>query len=162
LLARTRGEEKQDRWPLESFLSVAEANKKTKRPAMQLKTLLNEVHPVKGFVYGKLRRVEDDAEPNGFRIEAELRARQGSRGLCSGCGKAGPGYDRLPERSFDFVPLWGIAVTLLYALRRIDCPACGVKVERVPWCDPASKSPMTTAFKVFLSRWAKLLSWRQV
>ena len=34
-------------------------------------------------------------------------------------------------------------------------------MERVPWCDPASKSPMTTAFKVFLSRWAKLLSWRQ-
>jgi transposase len=82
--------------------------------------------------------------------------------LCSGCGKPGPGYDRLAERQFDFVPLWGIAVTLLYALRRIDCKQCGVKVERVPWCDPASKSPMTTALKVFLSRWAKLLPWRQV
>jgi len=123
--------------------------------------LLNEVHPVKGFVYGKLSRVEDDSALNGRRIEVEVRSRKGSRGLCSGCGEPGPGYDRLPERSFDFVPLWGIAVTLLYALRRIDCPRCGVKVERVPWCDPASKSPMTTAFKVFLSRWAKLLSWRQ-
>ncbi len=81
--------------------------------------------------------------------------------MCSGCGKPGPGYDRLAVREFDFVPLWAVAVTLLYALRRIDCPRCGVKVEQVPWCDPASKSPMTTAFKVFLSRWAKLLSWRQ-
>lgn len=128
---------------------------------MQLKTLLNRVHPVKGFVYGKLRRREDESAANGLRIEVELRARKGSRGLCSGCGKRGPGYDRLAVREFDFVPLWGIAVTLLYALRRIDCPQCGVKVERVPWCEPACKSPMTTAFKLFLSRWARLLSWRQ-
>jgi transposase len=129
---------------------------------MQLKTLLNRVHPVKGFVYGKLRQVKDDAVPNGVRIEVELRARKGSRGLCSICGEAGPGYDRLPVRAFDFVPLWGIAVTLLYALRRIDCPRCGVKVERVPWCEPGSKSPMTTAMTVFLARWARLLSWWQV
>jgi transposase len=129
---------------------------------MQLKTLLNRVHPVKGFVYGKPRRKQDDSAANGFRIEVELESRRGSRGLCSVCGKPGPGYDRLAVREFDFVPLWGIAVTLLYALRRIDCKQCGVKVERVPWCEPASKSPMTTAFKVFLSRWAKLLSWRQV
>ena len=142
-------------------MSVAETNKETKRPAMLIKTLLNEVHPVKGFVYGKLMRVEDDSALNGRRIEVQVRSRKGSRGLCSGCGEPGPGYDRLPERSFDFVPVWGIAVALLYALRRINCPTCGVKVERVPWCDPASKSPMTTAFKVFLSRWAKLLSWRQ-
>jgi transposase len=128
---------------------------------MQIKTLLNRVHPVKGFVYGRLRNVEDDSAPNGTRIEVAVRSRKGSRGLCSGCGEPGPGYDRQPQRSFDFVPVWGIAVALLYALRRIDCPRCGVKVERVPWCDPASKSPMTTAFKVFLSRWAKLLSWRQ-
>ena len=94
---------------------------------MQLKTLLNRVHPVKGFVYGKLRQVEDDSAPNGLRIEVEVQARKGSRGLCSGCGEAGPGYDRQPVREFDFVPLWGIAVTLLYALRRVDCPACGVK-----------------------------------
>lgn len=128
---------------------------------MQLKTLLNAVHPVKGFVYGRPRRVEDDSAPNGFRIEVGLDPRRGSRGLCSACGRPGPGYDRLPERRFDFVPLWGIAVTLLYALRRIDCKRCGVKVEQVPWCDPAGKSPMTTAFKVFLSRWARLLSWGQ-
>jgi transposase len=129
---------------------------------MQLKTLLNVVHPVKGFVYGKLQRVEDDSVPNGFRIEVELRARKGSRGLCSVCGKAGPAYDRLVERRFDFVPLWGIMVALVYGLRRIDCRRCGVKVERVPWCEPGGKSPMTTALKLFLSRWARLLSWRQV
>lgn len=129
---------------------------------MLLKTLLNRVHPVKGFVYEKDELVEDAGAANGVRLEATLRARTGSRGFCSGCGKAGPAYDRLGERRFDFVPLWGIAVVLVYAMRRINCPACGVKVERVPWCDPACKSPMTTALAVFLARWARLLSWQEV
>ena len=129
---------------------------------MLLKTLLNRVHPVKGFIYARDELVEDGKAPNGVRIEATLRPRKGSRGICSGCGKIGPTYDHLPERRFGFVPLWGMAVMLVYALRRIDCPRCGVKVEQVPWCAPGSKSPMTTALMVFLSRWAKLLSWRQV
>jgi len=124
--------------------------------------LLNRVHPVKGFVYEKEEAVEDDSAPNGIRLEVQLRARRGSRGICSCCGKPGAAYDRLPERRFDFVPLWGIAVVLVYALRRIDCRGCGVKVERVPWTAPGSKSPVTTALAVFLAGWARLLSWRQV
>lgn len=141
---------------------IAKANKQTRRPAMQLKTLLRSVHPVKGFVYGKIERVKDPLASNRTRIQVQVHARKGSRGLCSVCGKAGPTYDHLPTRHFDFVPLWGIAVALVYALRRIDCGGCGVKVERVPWCDAGSKSPMTRALVVFLARWARLLSWRQV
>ena len=53
-------------------------------------------------------------------------------------------------------------MALVYAPRRIDCPTCGVKVERMPWCTPASKSPMTLALTVFLARWARRLSWKQV
>jgi transposase len=37
-----------------------------------------------------------------------------------------------------------------------------VKVERMPWCTPASKNPMTLAQTVFLARWARRLSWKQV
>jgi transposase len=129
---------------------------------MLLKTLLNRVHPVKGFVYASDTLVADALAPNGVRIDARLRARKRSKGICSQCQIPGPTYDRLPERRFDFVPLWGIAVVLVYALRRIDCPRCGVKVERLPWGPPACKSPMTTALMVFLSDWARLLSWKQV
>lgn len=129
---------------------------------MLLKTLLNRIHPVKGFIYAQDQLVQDPAAANGLRIEVRIEPRQNSRGRCSCCGEPGPSYDRLQERRFDFVPLWGIAVVLLYALRRIDCQRCGVKVERVPWCDPGSKSPMTTALAVFLARWARLLSWTQV
>jgi transposase len=129
---------------------------------MLLKTLLNRVHPVKGFVYQKMELVQDAREANGVRLEARLRARRASQGICSGCGKRGATYDHQAERRFDFVPLWGIAVVLVYAMRRIDCRCCGVKVERVPWIEAGSKSPTTTALAVFLAGWAKLLSWRQV
>ena len=55
--------------------------------------------------------------------------------MCSVCGMSGPGYDTLPVRRFEFVPLWGIAVFFLYAMRRVQCPGCGIKVERVPWAE---------------------------
>ena len=129
---------------------------------MLLKTLLNRVHPVKGFVYGKAKLVADPGQPNGARIEVPLRARRGSPGACSECGQRGPTYDTGAPRRFDFVPLWGIAVVLVYALRRIACPRCGVKVERVPWLSPGSKSPRTLALTGFLAGWARRLSWLQV
>lgn len=128
---------------------------------MLLKTLLNRFHPVKGFVYECDQLIDDATAHNGARIDARLRPRKGSRGVCSGCGKRGRTYDTQPMRRFDFVPLWGIAVTLVYAPRRIDCRRCGVKVEWLPWSEPASKSPMTIAMTVFLATWARRLSWKQ-
>lgn len=127
---------------------------------MLLKSLLNRVHPVKGFVYEKDVMVTDPAEPNGCRIEVSIRPRRGSHGVCSSCGERGPTYDHLDARRFDFVPLWGIAVVLIYAMRRIDCGCCGVKVETVVWA--GGKNRLTTAMQVFVARWARLLSWKQV
>jgi transposase len=124
---------------------------------MQLKTILNRVEPCKSFVYGKARWADDASRPT---IEVELRPRKNGRPICSGCGQAAPGYDRLPERRFEFVPLWGIAICFLYALRRVECPTCGVKAERVPWAD--GKSPMATSYRWFLARWAKRMCWKDV
>lgn len=120
---------------------------------MLVKTVLNRVHKVKGFVYEKARF-------NGDRIEVEIRPRKGSRPICSGCGRPGPGYDTLPRRQFAFVPLWAISVFLIYACRRVDCPRCGVTVEQIPWAE--GKHRLTQAYAVFLARWARRLSWREV
>ena len=127
---------------------------------MLIKTLLNRVHPVKGFVYEKVQMVENTAGRNGLQLEVAMRPRRGSRGVCSGCGRRGPTYDTLSSRRFDFVPLWGIAVVLIYAMRRIDCPRCGVKVEKADWAI-GGKSPMTRAQALFLSTWARRLSWQK-
>ena len=74
---------------------------------MQLKTILNRIQKFKSFVYGDIRWVEDAKEPT---MEAELRSRANSRPVCSGCRRKRPGYDRLPTRRFEFVPMWGIKV----------------------------------------------------
>jgi transposase len=121
---------------------------------MQLKTILNRVERNKSFVYGKATWVE--GEPA---IEVQVRSRKNGRPVCSGCDQVGPGYDRLPERRFEFVPLWGIAVYFVYAMRRVNCSTCGVTVERVPWGE--GKCHLTNSYRWFLARWAKRLSWQE-
>ena len=66
----------------------------------------------------------------------------------------------LAPRRFEFVPLWGLRVFFLYMMRRVDCPACGVTVEQVPWAD--GKHQLTTTYMWFLATWAKRLSWQEV
>ncbi len=123
---------------------------------MQLKVLLNRVHPLKGFVYGDVRVVEGAKAPS---IEVTIRARANGKAICSGCGRRAPGYDTLPERLFEFIPFWGFLVFFVYARRRVSCKRCGVKAEQVPWCD--GKRQLTTAYCWFLARWAKRMSWSE-
>ena len=124
---------------------------------MQLKSILNRVERYKSFVYKKATWVDDASEPT---IEVQIEPRANGRPLCSGCGRPRPGYDRLPARRFQFVPLWGIATYFVYAMRRVDCPTCGVTVERLPWA--RGKSRLTTSFRWFLAGWAKRLPWEEV
>jgi transposase len=124
---------------------------------MQLQTILNRVQRHRSFVYRAIRFGEADGQTA---LEVRVEARANGRPVCSGCGRPGRGYDRLPRRRFTFVPLWGLAVFFLYAPRRVECPRCGVKVERLPWAE--GKSHLTTAYQWFLAGWAKRLSWQQV
>ena len=70
------------------------------------------------------------------------------------------GYDQLGERRFEFIPLWGFLVFLLYTMPRVECRRCGVvTVEEVPWGD--GKRTLTKAYMLFLARWARRLSWKE-
>jgi transposase len=124
---------------------------------MLLKTILNRVAPQKSFVYGKTTLVE---EGDQLALEVEIKPRRNSRPICSVCHRTRPGYDRLPARRFEFVPLWQIAVFFIYSMRRVDCPNCGVVVEEVPWAE--GKCQLTTTYRWFLAGWARRLSWREV
>jgi len=123
---------------------------------MQIKTILNHVQKQPGFVYGACELTPGKSPE----LLVAVRARAGSRGICSGCDRKGPGYDTLSERRFQFVPLWGLAVVFLYAMRRVECQRCGVTVEKVPWA--AGKCALTTTFAYFLATWAKRMSWLEV
>jgi len=124
---------------------------------MQLKTILNRVEPFKSFVYQRAQLLDDQ---DGLRIEVTIVPRANGRPICSGCGRRAPGYDHQPERRFTFVPLWAINVFFVYAMRRVNCPRCGILVERVPWGD--GKCHLTNSYRWFLARWARRLSWKEV
>jgi len=121
---------------------------------MLLTRLLNACHHFPGFVYQGARLCEASKT-----IEIDVRPRRGSKPICSGCQRPGPGYDTLRLRCFEFIPIWGFAVMLLYAMRRVDCRQCGVTVEEVPWA--IGKHTLTRAYMLFLAQWARKLSWKE-
>lgn len=124
---------------------------------MLVESILRRLQPQPGFVYEKVRWAGTRARPM---LHVHVRPRRGARGVCSGCCHKRPGYDVLEPRLFTFVPLWGIAVSLVYAMRRVDCRACGVTVEMVPWA--SGKMHATHAFIWFVASWARVLSWTEV
>jgi transposase len=116
---------------------------------MRLITLLNHCERFSGFVYEKARLCQESRT-----IEIEMRPRRGSKPVCSGTT-----YDHLRVRRFEFVPVWGFMVLLLYCMRRVDCETCGVRVEEVPWA--TGKHQLTKAYMLFLAHWARKLSWQE-
>ena len=122
---------------------------------MLVKTILNRIEKHSSFVYYRVAFREGHEA-----IEIQVRPRRGARPVCSGCSRRRSVYDTMAEREFQFVPLWGIAVFLLYAMRRVDCRRCGVRVESVPWAE--GKRRTTVSFEWFLAIWARRLSWTEV
>ena len=122
---------------------------------MRLPRILNQCHPIPGFVYERASFAEE-----GQTILIPVRPRRGSAAICSGCHQPAPGYDhsRTPRR-FEFISFWGYLVLLVYCMRRVNCKQCGVVVEQVPW--GMGKHTSTKAHMHFLGHWARKLSWKE-
>ena len=125
---------------------------------MRIRTLLNDCQKFKSFVYQK----EHTEIINGeMALIIEIAERKNSPPICSGCEQASSQYDRVAHaRDDQFIPLWGYQVYFRYRRRRVNCPHCGVKVERVPWTK--GKQKLTDEFKLHLARWGRRLSWKEV
>lgn len=124
---------------------------------MRVETLLNKVYSFKSFVYSK---VHFETQSNKDVLVIEIAPRKNGQVHCSRCGRQSPVYDRMAEkRNFDFIPLWNIRVVFRYRMRRVKCPSCGVKVERIPWAD--GKMRIAKPFQLFLAVWAERLSWKE-
>jgi len=125
---------------------------------LQVKTILNAIQHFPGFVFRDIRlHRHRDGRPSHIEIGVEPHG--GIPAKCSHCLQPAAGYDRLPQRPWLFVPLWGIRTLFVYASRRVQCATHGVVVEHVPWSD--GKRPVTITMMCFLSRWARRLSWRE-
>lgn len=124
---------------------------------MRIRTVLNQLVDFKGFVLVNECLVTTEG---GMVLEVLVRPRTNARARCSRCDAPGRVYDHLDERRFHFPALWSVPVLLVYCMRRVQCAACGVRVEAVPWA--VGKSPVTKMLALQLSDWAKLLSWQEV
>jgi len=124
---------------------------------MQFKTILYRVQKFKSVVYGAVRLL-DTADQ--LTLEVDIHERQNSWAQCSICEQPAPSYDRQQQRRFEFIPVWGIKVFLLYAPRRVNCQCCGVKVEHMPWA--LGKRQITRNYAWYLAEWSKRMSWQEV
>jgi transposase len=124
--------------------------------SITLKSILNDVQPIKGFVYESVRYSPTVRDT----IEAAVVSRRGSRPRCSGCGRLGPCYDHARRpRVWILPPVFKFALVLIYTMRRVACPTCGVVVEQVPWA--TGKHSLCDGFRLLLARWARKLSWEE-
>ena len=122
---------------------------------MELTTILNRCHRFRGFVYAQAASVPIGRASKWSYDRVRVRP-QSARAATSGLAV---GYDQLAERRFEFIPLWGFFVFLLYAMRRVNCRRCGVvAAEEVPWGD--GKRTLTKAYMLFLAR-ARHLFWKE-
>ena len=71
-------------------------------------------------------------ENDKLEIAITVAPRGGIKARCSNCRQPSTGYDHLPERRWEFMPLWGIPTHCIYA-RGVQCGKHGVVVEHNPW-----------------------------
>lgn len=124
---------------------------------VQLKTILNQVQRLVGFIYQEIELLAKKGQPLAIKIK--IAEHEGRPRRCSKCGKPAPGYGRLPTRRWLHEPLWNIPVYFYYAPRRVKCAEHGVVVEHMPW--NVGKRPYSRAMMCFLAQWARRLSWRE-
>ncbi len=124
---------------------------------MRIRTLLNNCHNLKSFVY-KSERFETVFGKASLVIEIEPR--KNGKPRCSECGKTSSVYDHVTARLYEFIPIWGYHVYLRYRKRRVNCMNCGIKVEQVPWSE--GKQHLTREYQHYLAMWASRLSWQEV
>src|SRR5438128_12444627 len=124
---------------------------------MRLKTILNRVQKFKSFVYEDARW--DQTWAGCLCLIVPVVARANSRPICFGCEKAGPGYDALKPRRFEFIPVWNIPVFFEYEVRRVVGLSCGEGVEKLPWA--SGKQPLPTADVPLLVQLLRQVSWKQ-
>lgn len=72
-------------------------------------------------------------------LDVEVTVRPKARLLACPCGKRVRAvYDRRPRR-WRHLDLAGAKLWLVYEIRRLDCPNCGVVTEDVPWARPVAR-----------------------
>jgi transposase len=107
----------------------------------------------------KAHRVREIREEGG-RLVAEIEWIEGRTLTCSGCSrKVRRLHARQREREWSDLWVRDQPLVLRYTPRRVRCPVCGPKVERLPWAEPWQR--ITRGLALAVARLARMLSWEE-
>lgn len=121
---------------------------------MRVETLIRKGLGMKSHWVREVREEEG-------RLVAEV-GRLGKRRLrCSCCGReVRHTHGRLRRRLWRDLPMRDRKLTIAYTPYRVKCPACGVRIEKLPWARPWQR--VTDALALAVARLARMLSWAEV
>lgn len=104
----------------------------------------------------RVRVVREEAD----QLVAEIEWIKGRRLKCGRCSMPTRRiHARQPARQWRDLRVRDQTLILRYAPFRVRCPACGVRVEHVPWADRWQR--ITRALGQVIARLARHLSWKQ-
>lgn len=105
---------------------------------MRISTFLNKILRMRGVLARGICFKKD-----GLELEVAPRHRVPR---CSVCGKKVRAVHSSRVRRWRHLGMCGQRLYLRYQLKKLRCPRCGIKVERVPWARPG-RTGFTTAFE---------------
>ena len=107
------------------------------------------------------RVYKQDIDEEHKQLKLWIRRKRRNRGMiCSGCGRRVDQIHEVYEREIRDLPVFEYQSTVVVELYRVDCPACGVKAEKVPQLP--SKSPYRKRFEDAVEQACESASARQV
>ena len=72
-------------------------------------------------------------------IDVELMAKRDTTGVCSGCGGRVTAVHEYNLRRVRDLPILDAVTQLVVERRRLACPDCGPKLERLEWLEPYAR-----------------------
>lgn len=126
-------------------------------PSEDVTALLGEWE---GYRVGFVQRHEPKEEGAAPHVWIELIRRADVPMVCSGCGQTCERYHDWDERWIRDLPILDAETHLLVQRFRVACPACGPKLERLPWL--AKYARVTGRLARSVARLCKVLAIKHV
>lgn len=97
---------------------------------------------------------------DGTEVRLRLRGNDCSEHICSGCGKTVAAVHETRWRGVRDLPILGARTVVCVPRRRVWCPRCGPKLERLSWLEPYAR--VTTRLAESVARLCSVLPVKHV
>lgn len=106
-----------------------------RRPPLRTNELTRVLGEWEGYRIGAAERFEAGVKGERAEVWIELQLAAGRPGVCSGCGQAIAAVHEYEERWVRDLPILDADTHLCVQQRRLACPTCGPRVEKIGWLD---------------------------